>query len=287
MSLYIKVTKECSLRCPFCYSQVADGAIDLNLLDQTIKDTGTKELVFHGGEPLMYPDKCLEIMNRYPEKKFTITTNFVWPWTEERAEVLKRIRYFATSYSVDRFRGYPAAFKLFKENLKRAAKDAKMITLLVTLSREQLKQPPEELAAIIEGLPVTNVTLERVYDLAGQNLKGLYEDTDQYLMRTFELIPEKKNNLYQWMKDSAKDDVPLYCVDCDNQTIGPEGKLWGCPQMENREIKSSHRRECLECDLFQWCKGDCPGFRDVCSFPKETFRKVLNEYRKKETGEAL
>ena len=76
--------------------------LPINLAIAKIKETDADRIIFHGGEPLLRPDFILKIIDTFPNKEFSITSNMTLPLTDERLKVLYRCG-VATSYSVDRF----------------------------------------------------------------------------------------------------------------------------------------------------------------------------------------
>ena len=138
-SLYLKITENCNMKCPFCYVNHKDNVIDNDIVYSALKTYNPKKVIFHGGEPLLYPKKILEIMNNYPNFEYSITSNLTLPLSKDRIKIIERCK-VATSYSIDRFKEEKLE-NIFKNNLNIANKITS-ITLLVTLSEEQLKIPP-------------------------------------------------------------------------------------------------------------------------------------------------
>ena len=81
----LKITKDCNLRCEYCYvknkdnykGQVIDFEVYKKIIDKIIEDKIVQkeedknfQLVFHGGEPLIVPDKDLVKMLEYAHHNF-------------------------------------------------------------------------------------------------------------------------------------------------------------------------------------------------------------------------
>ena len=273
-TMYIKITENCNLKCSFCYIKQEQNLIDESIVDQRIAEYNPKEIIFHGGEPLLYPATVLSIAKRHSNLSKSITSNLVLPLTDDRLEILGLCG-IATSYSIERFN--PEQFDTFRNNVK-IAKKLGSVTLLVTLSRKQLQQSPKDLMAIINLIDPDNITIERLYTNDG-DLKRLYEETDSYLMKLFDYIVPSKNNLLQQMKYAIYTNTAVFNRHCNTlvKTLNPDGSMCSCPNIYQSANLLKKRKECLLCDLYAYCEGDCLSFQSVCSFPKNTFRKILGE----------
>lgn len=275
------MTDACNLHCPFCYVKQKPANLDAGKAIAYIKDNQPYRVVFHGGEPLLRAADILKIMDAVPEvKEFSVTSNLMLPLTEERLEVLKRCG-VATSYSVDRFDSAQELSK-FKEALG-AAKKYGTVTLLVTLSKPQLDQPPEELCKTLRWLDADYYTLERLRDdtiTSETEYTELYARTDEYLYEIFSrnLIPAEQNVLYLQMKRAISNNASVFSTHCSKMvtTLLTDGQsTTSCP---NGDITKKKLRRCLACDLFQYCKGDCSSFGKYgCSFPRKTFSYIAKE----------
>lgn len=272
-TMYLKVTEGCNLKCPFCYVTQKKSLLDKETAFACIEKYRPETIIFHGGEPLLSSETIeleMAIMDRFPEINYSITSNLSMPLTSDRLQVLNRCS-IATSYSVDRFK--EQGMKLFKKNLELLNKDHD-ITLLVTLSRPQLKEAPEKLAEIIKSLGCRYVLFERLFeDGAGREL---YEATDEYLLALMKLIPEEQNVLLHQMMEAIELHVPVFSTTCDCSvvTINSDGSTQACPNTCKIKRKTLSHRECLNCPANEYCRGDCLSFQTVCSFPIKTFTYI-------------
>ena len=275
-TLYLKITEECNMRCPFCYIKQKPGVISLDAITSFCNKKHLNRIVFHGGEPLLYPKRILEIIDKFPNKEYSITSNLTLPLTEERLEVLHKCN-VATSYSVDRFHD-ANNFLQFVNNLYTVAEFTE-ITILITLSREQLKESPEKLATMLRKLPHKYILLERLYE--EQYDKKFAQQTDLYMKKMMQLLPIKENSLILNMLCAIKNHINVFSISCNKTvfTLGPDNIISNCPNLCNKKSQRKKRKECIECDLYEYCKGDCLSFQNGCMFPKETFKWV---YKNKE-----
>lgn len=273
-TLYIKITEECNMHCPFCYIKQKPGVISLETIT-SFMEKHTRDMIqtviFHGGEPLLYPERILETINKYPEKEYHITSNLTLPLTKERLEVLHKCN-VATSYSMDRFHN-AKDFLQFIDNLYTVSEFTD-ITILVTLTREQLEESPERLAIMLQRLPHKYVLLERLYE--EQYDKELAEKTDLYMRKMMQLLPEKENVLLLNMQYAIDNHVNVFPKFCHKLvfTLNPDGSISNCPNLCNKRTQNQKRRECIECDFYEYCQGDCLSFQDGCMFPKKTFKWI-------------
>ena len=270
MRLYLKVTNSCNLRCPFCYNSNKNDIFNVDKVEKLLADRRIDTIIFHGGEPMLYYEKIKDFILKHETFNFEITTNLCYNLTEEKLNILKMCS-MATSYSVDRFHT-EKEFSIFKNNMRRVI-EQQPVTLLVTLSEEQLSQNPKDLSDTLKELNPTNITFERLY--SDDASEDLYRRTDSYLTELFRLIPKDKNNLYNWMKSAIRYNNPVFPTRCDALTIDTDGKIFNCPNLVGKTIHRRKRKECLFCEYYEYCQGDCNSFNKVCSFPKTTFKKIL------------
>lgn len=276
-TLYIKITEECNMHCPFCYIKQKPGTITLKKVAAFCDKYSPDRIIFHGGEPLLYPEIILDIINQYPDKKFAITSNLTLPLTKERLDVLRKCD-IATSYSIDRFHN-AKHFLQFIDNLYEV-KNFADITILVTLSREQLKELPEQLAIMLQKLPHKYILLERLYE--EQYDAELAQKTDLYMRRMMQLLPAEENMLMMQMQHAIDHHVIVFPKFCNKFvfTLGPNGLISNCPNLCNKEAQRRKRKECIECDFYEYCQGDCLSFQNGCMFPKKTFNWIYNRSKK-------
>ena len=240
-TLYIRITEDCNMNCPFCYVKKQNGHISIDSVKKICNQFDPNEIIFHGGEPLLYPNLCIEIINMFKDKNFSITSNLTLPLTDERLEIIKKC-HIATSFSVDRFKN-ANLFLSFTNNVYEVAK-IKDITFLVTLSREQLKQSPEELNRMLSFFPCKYIKFERLYE--NKYDKQLAEQTDIYLKKLMQIVPREKNVLYQNMINSIKMNIPVFSKHCSKNilTLNTNGTLQICPNMNSNKIQK--KREIQE-----------------------------------------
>lgn len=274
--MYLKVTENCNMKCPFCYVPKKPIYMTEDIAYQAIDTYNPDYIIFHGGEPLLNPDLILKVMEKYPNKEYSMTSNMVIGIGEQQSKVLEKLGpgNVATSYSIDRFYN-PKDFEIFKRQVK-LLKD---YTLVITLSVEQMKQKPAELMKIIEELNPAYIDIERmsIPDIQDDELT-IYSWADKYLTDMFALLPKEKNVLYQRMKEAITYNINVYNTECSKSliTINADGSTIACPNSCTSVNKEKRNPECFTCDLFEYCGGDCETFYGACKFPKQTFNKVKN-----------
>lgn len=218
-------------------------------------------------------------MDAVPEiEEFSVTSNLMLPLTDERMEVIKRCS-VATSYSIDRFSSKEQLLQ-FKAAIDKV-KEYDKVTILVTLSRAQLNEPPVSLCKTLDWLDGGYVFFERLRNDSIDSIKEyekLYRKTDEYLYEIFtkELVPRDKNVLLMQMERALSTNTPVFHTACSENvaTLLTDGvSTTSCPN--GNPVKAQKLRQCLTCDLFQFCKGDCPSFGKLsCSFPQKTFSYI-------------
>lgn len=272
-TLYIKITDQCNMNCPFCYIKKGNNIVSIEKIKEIYNKFKPKCIRLHGGEPLLYPNLCLEIINTFNNVEYSITSNLTLPISKERQKVIEKCD-LSTSYSIDRFSNNNY-FDIFLRNVIDISK-YKDITLLVTLSRDQLKQSPKDLCNILENIPCKYIAFERLYEDNYDQL--LAKQTDEYLKQIMDLIPKEKNVLLNEINQSLYAHIPLFCDTCkkDILTINADNTIQICPNLSDEKITKKRRKQCLSCNLFEYCKEDCLSFKNGCMFPKETFLYIKN-----------
>lgn len=272
-TMYLKITDSCNLRCPFCYVNKNNKIMALDNAVNVIKRYNPQKIIFHGGEPLLFPELIINIMDTLPDYEYSITSNLVFDLNDIQRNVLSRCD-VATSYSVDRFN--KDTFRIFKDNILWLRK-IKDITLLVTLSYEQLKQEPNRLIEIINELDCRYVLFERLFiDGNDDNLSLL---TDNYLLKLMQLYKAESNVLRNQMLHSLSHNCAVFNNDCQEKvvTINADMSTQSCPNSQH--LKRIKKKECLSCEFYQYCRGDCLSFQNTCMFPKNTFKYIKEEYK--------
>ena len=282
-TVYLKLTNACNLLCPFCYN-IKANRIKLNLekVIHALKGISPDKIIFHGGEPLLAVNDSLTIINYFKHIEFSITSNLTTEITDDVIQLLKQCE-IATSYSCDRFIN-KSSFDKFINNIQFIQENLrKDITLLITLSENQLKQSINNLLNIIELIQPTYVRFERLYftnDIDKEYKKEFYELTDNYLFNVFSVFKDSRNVLMLNMLESIKNNTSVYPTKCSENifTIEPNGSYYSCPNSGKPVNNLNNKRDCIKCSYFKYCQSDCESFRDVCSFPKKTFDLVKRLY---------
>lgn len=276
--LYLRVTENCNLSCPFCFVKKNTSVIDIDKCIETIDTIKPNRIIFHGGEPLLYPKLIRELIDTFPNIKHSITTNLATNLSDQSIDVLHRCD-VSTSYSIDRFSDINE-FNKFLANVNTVGGLGRQLTVLVTLSDRQINQPAEQLCQLLNTLPATYISFERLYFTEQHTvdyLDDFYHRTDLYLSQCFRYIRPQANTVRLKFIDSIKLNKPVFPTACsDNvRTLTTDGTLFSCPSIQDRQI-GKRRRQCISCNLYKYCQGDCQAFRATCCFPKQTFRAVLN-----------
>ena len=317
-TLYIIVTNECNMKCPFCYNyynnenftkkSIIDVDKAVNIATKGYKISKDKyipftDVIFHGGEPLLYPDIVYEIYSKIKEKRedmrFSIQTNLNYDYINNiQLKVLASIRNYGTSYSYDRYDGNEDCLVRMINNVRFLNSFNINNGLLVTLTEKQiLMQSPEYLLRFInENLQgIKDVIFERQafsYNTIMKDKKKyeeFYRKSDEYLYRLAKayntpghnFIPS--SNIINVMKNAIINKTPFYPNHCSDFTISiyPNDdntiKLkYGCPSREEINIPYDEEfaNKCYTCSYFPYCKGDCECFNNICTFPKKWFNYI-------------
>ena len=304
--LFVITTNQCQMKCPFCYTSFVKDFTDKTPIDsidpKMVSDFVNKRggfdlLIFHGGEPLLVPDTILEIMKNIESKDvhFTIQSNLAFKsLSKKQMEVICSIDAgYGTSYSVDRFLPTPQLEEYWIENVRYLNSMGIPNTIIVTITEDQVfKQSPVALKKYLDSIGYDYILIERPQFPLEEMRKNkekyelLYAQIDRYMEECYKLFPRNKCNLYDQVHYSLWRHHVLYCTDCSKftYTLYPDGKLkHGCPALEKINIQDPHRNtKCLQCDLFQFCLGDCECMNVVCTFPKRMFRTIAEDIKREQ-----
>ena len=318
-TLYIIVTNECNMRCPFCYNffnndnfmkkSIIDIDKAVNIATKGYKISKDKyipftDIVFHGGEPLLYPDIVLELYTKIKEKRedmrFSIQSNLNYESLSNlQVKVLCSIGNYGTSYSYDRYDGNEDCLRRMINNVRFLNSFGLDNGLVVTLTEKQiLMQNPAYLLKFIheELRGIKSIMFERQifpYETIQKDIKRyeeFYKKTDLYMYNLAKLYNTPENNyvesnILDQVTNSLKRNATYYPINCSNFTVSiyPNDddtiKLkYGCPSRE--EVNIPYNKEftdkCYICDYFRYCKADCECFNNICAFPKKYFDYVKN-----------
>ena len=204
LNTLLVVTNSCNMDCPFCYQEHTDDRMTSETAIASVKKYHDRihRLIFFGGEPLLNSKVILDVINEFPDLEYAIMTNMTVPLDVERREVLKRCNYITTSYSVDRFSNNHL-FKRYLEQLAWLRSIKKDYELLLTITKDQLEIPPEELAILISIIGPSNVIFDRLFDYKGISItkdQQYYNDVDTYIGELTKYMPLRINEFYKKAK---------------------------------------------------------------------------------------
>ena len=163
-TLYVVLTKDCMLDCPFCfnhysnkYKKLDKGVIDTKTIIDTISDMDPDSITFIGGEPLLYPETIIEVLNYFDLKdtmnkrsrEWSVSSNLYYKNLSqtqiEALDLLQRMSSediaIGTSFSLDRFRGMDSYFDRFVKNMWRLDKIGINVGVKLTMSLKYFINP--------------------------------------------------------------------------------------------------------------------------------------------------
>lgn len=296
-SIYVIVTKSCQLHCSFCYNSFIpyfkekdDSLIDPIQTAKVIDKLNVSNVIFHGGEPLLYPETIIEVIENVKNKNvfFSIQTNLAYDeLNKKQLEALCKARYYGTSYNLDRFIGNKKLEEKWVNNVKFLDSFNLSSGVIFTITPLQLKEDPKQVMKyLIDELGIDSVTIERViYPIEEQKkdpkkYKEIYKAIDEYMLALYKYCPDKKKlNLYHSVKNCIQEGASMLPNNCHEFTctLTKDKLILGCPSLEGIINNPSHKAECKKCNLYQFCQEDCECMRIVCAFPKKTFGYIATD----------
>lgn len=308
--LYVVLTNQCPLNCPFCFNKFVDNfkkcntkPLSTKVIKNYINSLNPDVINFIGGEPLLFPEKILEVLDIYKEedleykkRMWCISTNLYYKnMNDKQLEVLSRIQQqsaeyvsIGTSYSADRFKSSPGYINIFRDNMLKLHLLDIRIGITVTLTKDQIELlHPRELKTILDSVKAKAVNLERcIYPVPKttkemDELKQFYEEADKYMMECFKIFPREMNYQFNRFYESVKFRVPIFDNHCSETvwSLYDHGLYNGCPLNSTDNGRSMYveklkNNDCYNCQYYPYCKGDCECTRGMCAFPKQTLQYI-------------
>lgn len=317
-TLYVIVTKNCQLHCPFCcndfvdtFKQCNSSHIQADMAISTIKATNPEAVNFIGGEPLLYPQTLIDIMNPFKEqdiknknRMWAIATNLYYnELSDLQIQALLQMQEqssdhitIGSSYSYDRFYGKDKYLDIFKENMLRLDHEGIRCGVTITLTEPQItKMTVDDTIELLQSVKCKMYNVERcIYSLPTSDLQRrhqemIYNKQDEYMREFFMKIPKEMNHQWSRIRDAVYYRIPWFPMKCSKDIfcLYDHGMYPGCisnelsckPNYKDKAEKMLYDKwnvlNCTMCSYYPYCKGDCECNRlPVCSFPKKTFDYV-------------
>lgn len=259
MVLTLCVTNECNLRCPYCFE---DNKTAQNMtLETAIKAMETfkpTNISFFGGEPLLNWPVIKEVVEKYPDVHFGLTTNLTLItdemidfFDEHNVSVMVSLDGLPAIHNKNRCKSYDL---VEKNILKLISKCKRLVEVRMTVLPEDLPYLFESIKHIhslgvqtIIPVPVTDVKWDyNNYKELFRQIKMVYE----WVINTYDDTMYNKNLTVKFIEDfifanyeqKRKDRSPCGFGSNEFHAVGPDGKVWPCHQ---RPTKSQHKELCL------------------------------------------
>lgn len=276
------------------------------------------DVQIHGGEPLLYPlEGIKKVVYELKSDKIRIgiTTNLVHNITEDYINTFKDIcpdekgPLITTSWDKDiRFRNKEE--EIWKNNVKLLLSNNINVQPIICVTNILTKIDPKDIFSYMKSLGLKIINFERI-TLTGRakynNLKPLNREVDNWLYKAY--IINKNFDFKIPLFESIESSINQHFFGCRARkcmrnviTINPNGTLAACPNTadnvigriiedkfvfnelkKQNQIKKEERREneCLICDYFKYCNGDCCQLsfdESGCHGLKETYKYLLEKH---------
>lgn len=272
IQVYLKTTETCNLNCSHCFTSGNNGKKiffnphkSLDFFDRLFEGRTFeyRRILFHGGEPMLAPIKDMKffadsVLDKYPDVKFGIQTNLVYPLIEEKRAFFNE--YFlnegiGTSWDYGiRFgssNGKPYEQQILWENNVRALiADGHFLSVMISLNKGLVENfEPADLIQYLIDLGVQNVLFERITANGNATLNPEVQpqnkDLDQWLLRMYEQTIEHK--FYEKIHNMFLSEIATTyikrlhvanrCRNCEQSllTINADGTIAGCPNSAPEE----------------------------------------------------
>lgn len=296
-------------------TEVDDATLEkgIEYIKEKIKDPNTTfEVQVWGGEILtMDPKKVNYILDRLeqPNVFFTSQSNLM-NLNEENLKLIKRLKTLNTSFDYyGRFTTTEQKIKWIN-NVKYLKSQGVDLLCMFALTKQMIETVnPETVFDFMLALGIKDIELERMIiplrhipimdtmipdpDVLDEWLFKAYLSYEKYKkdgfrVLSFECLEESLRHVYFYEHGRT-------CSE-NNITLDPFGNIFQCYMTRNTPFgtvfdgendekfkecllkEKEIRQECLNCDLFEYCKGDCPHLfwkNGRCSVSKKIYKYLL------------
>ena len=273
---------------------------------------------FHGGQPFLCGlDKIKHVCESFKSSVKSCTTNLIL-LNDQIIQLVKEhffdpeigSWYIKTSWDKD-IRFSQQELKLWELNIKRLLSEKIQFTVIVCLTKLLVDgMAPKDLWAYFKDLGVKSIDFQRL-TLSTTSDKSLipdYDHQDDWLYGLFQIWSKEQKSIQVGMLDQLSFATKRVFLNCrhrtcmkDVLTINADGSVGACPNTalsspfttifespskiseskifkDQIELEKNPRPQCIKCDLFYWCNGDCCQQQFVggrCSMPKRALKQML------------
>lgn len=267
-----------------------------------------------------------ECKDLWDSQSWGITTNLVFKLDQEKIDFIKgplnnRI---GTSWDPDIRFANPKQYDLWRKNVQTLIDLGVDIKLFVSVTKGTIAMNPIDLLEWVRDLGVKELALERLTNngsaTANPQIFPTNLEQDAWFLKMHQQVAQHQAR--NWFDNEFLETIyakfetgfnggGTFCRDCEEKlfTLNADGTIAGCPnsapeqhfghirddidqlltspkRIENIACERSRDPRCYECEVFQYCGGDCHQLDwqgDVCGAPKSLMRTLagLNtSYRK-------
>lgn len=211
--VYLKVAEHCQLSCQFCFFRSGSAPKKLLDIDKSIQWFINLEKIcpwvqnpainFFGGEPMLAP---LDSLNKFIDKtknlwggkiRYTITSNLVYPLTEDRLKFLNRLDSISTSWDADSRFATEGQFNIWKKNCKLLIHEHKKdLTVQITLTKQTLDYNLEKIYEMCKDIGFADLQFEKL-SMTGGALENIHvmpnnKELDEWFVKMYNLYINKQ-----------------------------------------------------------------------------------------------
>ena len=293
-NLYLEITNKCNLDCEYCYIKdkgEEKEEVTIGDLIDAIDAVQPGNIIFTGGEPMLYPKLIEKIIEYYEfiEKKYWKTclmTNLIYELDDEKKNIFLKMDCIQNT-----FRPWLLKNKYYKQNIKFCLESGLNLVLTITLDKRILDIEPKKLIDYLD-LSTLGYTCGLIFETVSSVREEVdYKKADEYLLECSKLLEDSQYNVItfnEW-KAHVENKMSLHCNSCrasNSYIFDPITKKVkiGCPCFVPHDKMARIRKylnTCEDCDIFDICKMDCTRFGEKCGTPKETVKYILKDYIEK------
>ena len=298
ITVYIKPTEKCNLKCQHCFNINNQNEIDYEklylFLANINKLYGNGYFILHGGEPLLNnKDKLIDLIKAFPDNKWGMTSNLTLDLSDKDEALVSLLDEMSTSFDLKmRFTNIKMLLKWYR-NVKRITKINKDITINFCATKYLININPAKILKLVSDLGIEKYNIE-TYIPGDEVLNVAYSELDDWLCELYKQnkqYPKITNTNFTEMKYLLSNDVPsCHTISCCRSTItiNSDNTIGNCAADAHSNligtlddkadtiikkvasIKRKIKNECLQCEWYNNCYGECRvhSWQDNrCSFP--------------------
>jgi uncharacterized protein len=255
LSIYLKITNRCNLRCPHCYQSSFRGDMGMDTIRQVHHRYPKARIIFHGGEPtLAGADGISRAIDILGERTYLIQSNLI-----HVSKALRRLisEHFGSQMGTSFDTGRLSHVKKILRNTSRLAEQGIGVSAIITVTGDLTLKTLE---SFIEGFQEAGGAGFRLQFVTP--VKGAPVRPSQYLKAFLTFLDHSLNSTTRRMANASCTGMAgINGGNCAEvvRTVNPDGTVYVCPEFAGQNVfplghitgRLRDRRLCLVPEFYQ------------------------------------